>query len=346
MSETQSRRATLNDVAKLAGVSYQTVSRVVNEHPSVAPETRSKVLEAIRQLDYRPNQAAKVLATGRSQILQLLTYDLSYNDPLPAMVYWARRLGYTMAVAEFDHVAPKSQLRETLDTLSARMVDGIVMLTPYPIPTYDELQLYCQGTPIVVVGTAMGARVPSVVYDQSRGVELAVEHLLSRGHRQIAEISGPLDNVVTYPSKGHNDAQVRHQTLQARLRAEGLEPGPSVEGDFTIQSGYQAAQEIVDRREPFTALLVGNDRMALGAMRALRERGLRIPEDVSIVGFDDMMEAAYFEPPLTTVRQDLESLARESIEYLTSLITMPSNTVHQRVLYPELIVRKSTCRLA
>ena len=342
MPETTTRRATLNDVAKLAGVSYQTVSRVVNQHPSVAPGTRSKVLSAIKQLDYHPNQAAKVLATGRSHIIQLLTFDLSYNDPLPAMVYWAKRRGYTMAVSEYDYLAPKSDLRNTLETLSARMVDGIIMLTPYPIPSYDEMKVYCQGTPVVVVANKLGAQIPSVVIDQRRGMELAIDHLLSLGHREIAEISGSLTSPFGDQGDGHGHAWVRHQVLQETLRAEGLEPGPSVEGDFTIGSGYRAAMQLVDMGKPFTALLAGNDRMALGAIRGLQERGLRVPEHVSLVGFDDMLEAAYFDPPLTTVRQDIESLARESIEYLTSLIAMPSNTIHQRVLYPELIVREST----
>lgn len=342
MPDTQAKRATLNDVARLAGVSYQTVSRVVNRHPSVAPATRSKVLSAIKQLDYRPNQAAKMLATGRSHILQLLTFDLSYNDPLPPMVHWAKRMGYTMAVSEYDYLGPKSELRETLETLSARMVDGIILFTPYPIPGFDEIKLFCQGTPIVIVATMLGAQVPSVVFDQARGIELALQHLLALGHRQIAEISGPLADPDGDHPKEHYHARIRHQVLQARLKTEGLTPGPSVSGDFTILSGYEAVHKLIDSNEPFTALMVGNDRMALGAMRGLHERGLRIPKDVSIVGFDDMLEAAYFDPPLTTVRQDIHSLARESIEYLTSLIAIPSNTVHQRVLYPELIVRKST----
>jgi DNA-binding LacI/PurR family transcriptional regulator len=346
LSETQGKRATLNDVARLAGVSYQTVSRVINHHPSVASATRSKVLYAIKQLDYRPNQVAKMLATGRSHMLQLLTYDLKYNDPLPAMVHWARRLGYAMAVSEFDHNAPASELGETLEMLAARMVDGIILLTPYPIPEYNEIKEFCQGTPIVVVATVLGAAVPSVVYDQGRGVELAVTHLLSLGHRDIAEICGPIAGPEAIHMKEHYHARVRHQVLQARLKAEGIQPGPSAVGDFTIQSGYYAAQELVDSGKPFTSIMVGNDRMALGAIRGLRERGIRVPDDVSIVGFDDMPEAEYFDPPLTTVRQDIDSLARESIEYLTSLIARPTHTVHQRALYPELVVRESTRALS
>lgn len=335
----QTKRATLHDVAKLAGVSYQTVSRVVNEHPNVAAETRARVLDAIRKLDYRPNQAAKSLATGRSHTLHLLTYDLEYNDPIPSMVHWAKQKGYMMAVSEFDYLTPETSLQETLDTLSARMVDGIVMLTPYPIPSYEEIRGFSQGTPLVITGTARGAKQPSVVFDQQYGSALAMNYLLDLGHRQIAEISGPLGDE-TRP--GHYDAIIRHQTYLATLLAHGRTTGPWVSGDFSIEGGYEAALRLVDLQEPFTAIFSGNDRMALGALHALRERGLRVPEDVSIVGYDDMLEAAYFDPPLTTVRQDLDHLSRESVEYLINLIEDPEAYVHQRVLYPELVVREST----
>jgi DNA-binding LacI/PurR family transcriptional regulator len=129
------------------------------------------------------------------------------------------------------------------------------------------------------------------------------------------------------------------------LTRRGLKPDMSVEGDFEVCSGYRAAKALLERPEPFTAIFAGNDLMALGAMRALREEGLRIPEDVSIVGFDDIDEAAYFDPPLTTVRQDFDILGRESVEYLVSLIEDPDMSVHQRVFHPELVVRKSCRRL-
>jgi DNA-binding LacI/PurR family transcriptional regulator len=339
MPDAQSKRATLHDVAKVAGVSYQTVSRVVNNRPNVATETRARVLEAIRQLDYRPNQAAQMLATGRSHTLQLLMYDLEYNDPIPGMVHWAKQMGYAMAVSEFDYLTPKTSLRETLETLSARMVDGIVMMTPYPIPEYEELRKFSLGTPLVITGTARGAKLPSVVFDQQYGAELAIDHLLEFGHRRIAEITGPLKDD---KRPAHYDAMMRHRCAHDRLQNRGCQPGPWVSGDFSIEGGYEAACRLLDRDEPFTAIFVGNDRMALGALHALRERGRRVPDDVSVVGYDDMLESAFFDPPLTTVRQDLDNLSRESVEYLIDLIENPETYVHQRVLYPELVIREST----
>ena len=336
MQEPQVRRSTLRDVAELSGVSYQTVSRVINQHPNVARRTRERVLSAIHQLDYRPNQAAKVLATGRSYILQLLMYDIRYSDPLPAMIYQARKLGYTLLISELSPFAAPEEIRAALDDLTARMIDGLVIYTPTPFFSYTEMLSLCRGVPFVLVGAALGIKSPSVVFDQRHGCELAIQHLLDLGHCRIAEISG---------QPRHIDAQLRHETMVAMLKARGLSLGPSVEGDFEVPSGYMATKKLLDCGEPFTALFVANDRMALGALRALHERGIRVPEDVSIVGFDDVGEAAYFTPPLTTVRQDLQTLAQQSIEYLVSMIADSTMPVQQRVLYPELIVRESTAPL-
>ena len=342
MPDAQTKRPTLNDVARLAGVSYQTVSRVINNHPNVARRTRDRVVAAIRSLDYRPNQAAQVLATGRSHTLQLLTYDLEYYEPLSKMVHAAKQLGYAMTVAEFRYDVEKIPLLEALESLSTRMIDGVVIITPYTVPTFDEMQEASQALPLVVTGTKMGAQVPSVVFDQRAGTELALNHILSLGHRQIAEISGPRE---AHPGRnycGHWDAVIRHQTLQDQLAAHGLTPGSSVQGDFSIEGGYRAAQALLTHKNPFTAIVVGNDRMALGALRALREHSIRVPDDVSVVGYDDMSEAAYFDPPLTTVRQDLTLLCRESVQYLIAMIDDHATSIHQRVLYPELVVREST----
>jgi len=174
---------------------------------------------------------------------------------------------------------------------------------------------------------------PSVVFDQWNGARLAVNHLIDLGHREIAEISGPLD---------HFDAAMRHRAWEVFLGNNGLEPALTAAGDFAVRSGYVCAKQILAQKRPFTALFVGNDTMALGALRALHEAGLRVPQDVSVVGFDDIAIAAYFDPPLTTMRQDFEALGRESIEYLVSRIGNPDVTIQQRVLYPELVIRKST----
>ncbi|HNT78788.1 MAG TPA: substrate-binding domain-containing protein [Anaerolineae bacterium] len=333
MNEELIKRATLHDVASLSGVSYQTVSRVINQHPHVAPRTRQKVLQAISQLDYRPNQAAKVLATGRSDMLQLIMYDMRYGDPLPPMLGAARERGYTLLISEINPLAAKEEIHKALQDVANRMIDGLIVFTPYQFIPYEEMREVCRDIPFVFVDTDPGFKAPSVIFDQRHGVALAVEHLIGLGHRQIAEVHGP---------PLHSDARIRHESFLTALAAHGLEPGPIERGEFVISSGYNATQHLLASDKPFSAIFVGNDRMALGALRALREHGLRVPEDVSIVGYDDMAEAAYFMPPLTTVRQNLSTLAQQSIAYLVSMIQDRTMPIQQRVLYPELIVRAST----
>lgn len=336
MTEEQAKRATLHDVAALAGVSYQTVSRVINGHPNVATTTRNKVLNAIRQLDYRPNQAAKVLATGRSYMLQLIMFDIRYNDPLPHFIYWAKKLGYTLIISEITPFMSKEETRKSLEELASRMIDGLIIFTPYTFLPYDEVVELCKGVPFVLIGSELGRKAPSVTVDHGHGAEIAIKHLMDLGHRQIAEIRGP---------QKHIDARMRHEAVLRTFKALGMTPGPSEEGDFEVPSGYEATKRLLKRGELFTAIFVGNDRMAVGALHALHEHGLRVPEDISLVGFDDTVEAAYLNPSLTTVRQDLNATAEQSIEYLISMIKNPHTAVQQRVLYPELIVRKSTRKI-
>jgi len=318
-------------VAELAGVSYQTVWRVVNERPNVAEHTRTRVLRAVRELDYHPPRTVEAETTGRSYILQIVTFEHGYGDPLPSLLRWARELGYAAIVTELRDPSSQQAVREILDE-TGHMVDGLLMVMPYPHLCYERLVDVCHGRPFVVSNTELGAKMPSVVFDQRHGTRLALGHLHALGHRQIAEISGPLENF---------DARVRHETWQATLREWGLTPGPWVVGDFEVPSGYEAAKQLLRTRQPFTALLAGNDRMALGAIRALRDAGLRVPDDVSVVGFDDVEESAFFDPPLTTVRQDFDMLGRECVNYLVSLIEDPNTPLQQRVLYPELVVRNS-----
>ena len=186
------------------------------------------------------------------------------------------------------------------------------------------------------LGAKLGANIPSVIYNQSEGGRLAAQHLIGLGHRQIAEISGPLDN---------HDGCDRHTAFVDTLKENGIVPGPHVEGDFSLESGYRAMRELLALGQPFTAVFVGNDSMCIGAHTALRERGLRVPDDVSMVGFDDIPEAAHLVPGLTTVRQDFSLLGRLAIEYITGMIETNDTPVHQRVLQPSLITRESTRRL-
>jgi len=327
------KRVTLYDVATRAAVSYQTVSRVINNSRHVAPDTRERVLQAIEALDYRPNEAARSLNTRRSQVLQIITFDVAHNQAVEAMLHTAKQLGYDMAFSAIWDLSSDTEIHEQLDGLAARLIDGVVLITPTFDFSYEELVKFCRGIPAVLVGTGPAARAPAVMIDQRYGTNLALQHLLQLGHTRIAEISG---------DSRFYDARARHDAYCDFMRAHGLEPGPSVVGNFWAEGGYDGVRQLIKQGARFTALFCANDETAVGALLALEEHGLRVPEDISVVGFDDARSAAFARPPLTTVQQDFHAMGREAVEYLVSMIRNPGTTVHQRVLYPRLMVRRST----
>lgn len=326
----KTKRPTLRDVAREADVSYQTVSRVINENANVSAETRARVQKAIKTLGFRPNRAAQILQTERSNTIEVIIFYAGFNLFLYEMARATQQMGYHFSISA---IAEK-EFESTLESAASRFVDGLVIVPSAPLSQdYETLMTLTDGIPFVQIGAKMGANLPSVVYDQSQGARLATQHLIDLGHRQIAEISGPLRNY---------DGYDRHMSWVKTLKDNGLEPGPSTEGDFSIESGYRCMRHLLDQGTRFTAAFIGNDSMTIGAHTALRERGLRVPEDVSLVGFDDLPEAAHFVPGLTTVRQDFQLLGRMAIEYITSLIDNRETAIHQRVLQPKLIVRGST----
>lgn len=336
MAETDSKRATLNDVAQAVGVSSQTVSRVVNGHPYVSDETRRRVQDAIRKLGYRPNRAARSLATQRTCMLGIVTFGIDHYGPAQMVTHverTARARGYGVTLSAIRALTPH-EIRAALDALGGSVVDGLVLITPVTGLSAADIEALCGHIPFVQIDTELGANVPSIVIDQHFGSRLVTQYLIDLGHRALCEISGPLN---------WYGAQARHESWLKTLHRAGLTPGLSVEGDWTAEGGFRAALRLLDEGAVFSGLVVGNDQMALGAIRALRERGLRVPEDVSVVGFDDIPEAAYFEPPLTTVCQNFAALGEQSVEYLVSLIDNPLTPVHQRVLRPQLIERHSAC---
>ncbi len=329
------KRVTLGDVARAAGVSAQTVSRVVNNHPYVSNETRQRVMSVIHRLDYRPNRAARSLVTRRSCMVGIITFGIPHYGPAQMLTHiglMAKVRGYGVSFSSISSMTA-DDVRDAIANLGDHAIDGLVVVMPVAGVNYDELVRVCGGIPFVQIDVEKGTQAPSVMIDQGQGSHLVTQHLIDLGHRAICEISGPL---IWY------GAQARHRSWQLTMRAAGLTPGLSVEGDWSAQSGYEKVHELMTHGASFTALVVGNDQMALGAMRALREYGLCIPGDVSVVGFDDMPEAAYFDPPLTTIRQDFAALGEQSVEYLVALLEQPNTPVHQRVLYPEFIERSST----
>jgi DNA-binding LacI/PurR family transcriptional regulator len=333
------RKPTLEDVAQCAGVSYQTVSRVINQHPSVADGTRSRVQRAIAKLGYQPNRAARSLVTRRSNNIGIVSFGSRYYGPTQMLVHIeaaSRARGFGLTFTSVDgHTLP--ELSRAIGDLTGQNLDGIVMIAPIAEVDPAEVAKLCGATPFMMIDVVPSPGVHSVAIDQVHGARLATQHLIGLGHRRVCEISGPL--------RWH-DARLRHETWLATLGASDIVPGPCVESDWTAAGGYAAAQRLLGSGVEFTALFGGNDQMALGAIRALRDAGLRVPEDVSVVGFDDVPEAAYFDPPLTTVHQDFVALGQEAVDGLTKLIQSPTVVAQQRVLYPTFVVRASTARVA
>lgn len=322
------RPANLHDVARIAGVSHQTVSRVINRHPSLRPDTRARVLAAIEELGYRPNQSARTLATRTSRTLGVV----SSNDPnygpsstLAGFVTACGESGYGVQVA---NVSAAGGLVGTVDALVGQGVDGVVVVAA----TVDELAALEDLTltkPLVVVTSQAGTPFSTVSVDQSAGATLATRHLIAQGHRHILHVAGPL----TFP-----DANVRRVGWEATMRDAGLGVRAPRHGDWSAQAGHAIGLELAD--DPaFTAIFSGNDQMALGLVHALTSRGVRIPEDVSVVGFDDLPESAHFLPPLTTIRQDFGDVGREIVRVMLSLLTEQAS--ESVLIRPRLIDRES-----
>ncbi|GAP54050.1 LacI family DNA-binding transcriptional regulator [Arthrobacter sp. 92] len=324
----------LEDVASHAGVSHQTVSRVVNNHPNVSKATRERVEAAIAELGYRRNTAARSLVTRRSLTIGVLGAELAQYGPANTLLgvqRAAREAGYFVSIAALKDSGAES-IADAVRHFKDQGVDGIIALVPHEVTlrTLSELNL---DVPVVVVGTGGKGSFSGAMVDQRRGARMAVAHLIGLGHRRIGHISGPLDWI---------DAAERTEGWRQELAEAGLADDLLVEGDWSAGSGYRIGQRLATGRQA-TAVFVGNDQMALGLLRAFSEANVRVPQDVSLVGFDDQPEAAYFTPPLTTVRQDFEELGRRCMDMMLAQI-QDGSAGGTTVVAPELVVRASTSR--
>ena len=327
------RAASIRDVAQLAGVSHQTVSRVINDHPSIRDSTRQRVLDAMEQLQYRPNRAARALVTARSRTLGVLsTTTAALYGPVSsinAVQGAAREAGYYLAVAQLPELSDAG-IAAALDHLLAQAVEGIIVIAPQDL-VLEHIADARLAIPYVTLqgGSEYVAR--ELTVDQEAGARAATAHLIGLGHRRIVHLTGPL---------AWFEAQARVAGFTRELEAAGLPALALLEGDWSAESGYRAARSFVHDRT-ITAVFASNDQMALGVYHAAREAGRRIPEDLSVVGFDDIPEAAHFWPPLTTVLQDFTELGRRSVERLVAEIE-GGEEPRPASLLPELIVRAST----
>lgn len=326
------RPPVMEDVAARAGVSHQTVSRVINNHPNVSAKTRRVVEAAIAELGYRRNTAARQLVTRRSETFGVVAHNMEHFGPahiLLGIQEAAHAAGYAVNTVGLPDAGEKAII-ETVEYHLAHQVDALVVIAPQEeiVRAIEQLR---PGVPLVAIGDIGAAGVQSVGVDQQRGGWLATEHLIEQGHTKIGHIMGPADWL---------DAQARRRGWEGALAAAGLEPGPLVVGDWSAESGYVAGKKLLDDGE-CSAVFVANDQMSLGVMRAAYEKNLRLPRDLSIVGFDDSPEAGFYFPPLTTIRQDFAELGRRCVGMILDGISGNDPLFSVRI-QPHLILRAST----
>ena len=326
-------RAVMADVGRLAGVSHQTVSRVINGSPHVRPQTRQRVLNAMLELGYRPNAAARALATGRSNTLGVVTFDTTLYGPastLAGIERAAHDAGYFIIVASLGKL-DRSSVADAIERLGRHGVDGILAITPLH-EAANALLHAPRGLPLLAVEAGPEHAVPTVAIDQAAGARAATQHLLDLGHETVWHLSGPPDFL---------ESRQRLEGWRSALEAAGREAPPPLTGDWSARTGYDLGRRL-SADAAVTAVFVANDQMALGVLRAMHEQGRRIPEEVSIVGFDDIPEAPYFLPPLTTVRQDFDRMGSRSVHLLLRFIETGRRPRSAARLVPELIARSST----
>lgn len=325
-------RPGMNHVAKLAGVSHQTVSRVLNDHPNVRPATRERVLAAIAELGYRRNSAARALVTRRSGAIGIVTTGSMQYGPattLAVLEQSARAAGYFVTIAMAPDPTPE-KLTQVLDSLMDQAVEGVVVIAPVE-QVARAAQAISAQLPVLLISAAGAEEFepPALYVDQAVGVRLVTRHLLELGHRDVVHLAGPPQWF---------DAQARRRVWREALDEAGLTPRADLHGDWSAASGYAAGRELLT--ELPSAVFAGNDQMALGLLHAFAEAGVRVGQQVSVVGFDDVVGADHYIPPLTTVQQDFQTLGQRAVELLLTQIA--GRDVLPEPVRPSLVVRAST----
>jgi DNA-binding LacI/PurR family transcriptional regulator len=320
------------DVAELAGVSHQTVSRVVNGHPNVRVQTRLRVEAAISELGYRPNNAARLLVTGTSRVIGVVSRSSTLFGPaatLSSLAQDALRRGLTVNV-ESVRTLDRRPVADAIGRHLDQRVAGLVIIAPEESAS-EAIDSLPGDTPIVTIDGDPAWPTELVTVDQEAGAYLATRHLLDAGHRTVWHVSGPDDWF---------DARGRVAGWRRALAEAGAEVPPVIPADWLAASGYSCGQ-ILARIASVTAVFAANDHLALGILRALHEHGRRVPQDVSVVGFDDVPEAAYYIPPLSSVRPDFDAIAAASIDLLLAQIDSGRRLGGRRILTPALVARES-----
>jgi DNA-binding LacI/PurR family transcriptional regulator len=321
------------DVARLAGVSSQTVSRVSNGYEGVTEETRRQVLAAMEELGYRPNSAARALKRGEFRTIGVITFGLATTGnvrTLEAIATSAAHEGYAVTLLPVA-VPTQNEVRGAFSRLGELAVDAVIVILEVHLLDAVTLSLP-PHVRIVVADTEAGDRYTVVDTDQAGGSRTAVRHLLDLGHHTVWHLAGPEESYA---------AKRRAQAWRTELTEAGRPIPPLVRGDWSAESGYRAGLELA-RQADCTAIFAANDQMALGLLRALHEQGRKVPDDVSVIGFDDIAEAGSFLPPLTTVHQDFAEVGRLCVEGVLRHMRH-EETEHGTTLVPtRLVVRSST----
>ncbi len=326
-------RPTIRDVARLARVSHQTVSRVINHSEDVTPETRERVEAAIMELNYRPNAIARSMARGETRTLACISpnlTDYTFASIIEGAELEARNQGYFLLSASASVPESFKELIEEL--VGHRRVDGLVIINPYA----DNRHKYIPDNfPLVFVGAhSRDGSACSVSLDDIKVAFDATQHLLSLGHQKIAMITGPMEEDCSCD---------RAEGYRKAMQEAGLAIDESmiIEGDWAATSGQVAMYTLAEQGRMPTAVFAQNDRMALGVLRAAREMSLNVPNDLAVIGVDDMPLSSYFDPPLTTMRQDMVQIGRDAARLLIQAIKEPQPP-KQILLSGKLIVRSST----
>ncbi|HZS24409.1 MAG TPA: LacI family DNA-binding transcriptional regulator [Gaiellaceae bacterium] len=331
------RRPTIREIAQLAGVSVATVSRVMNDREDVAPETRELVQRIVRERGYTTNRSARGLSAGRTGLIgatvpQVHPAFFSFILSGASEAAYERDMRLVLCSTQHEHEREVT----LLDRMMHGTTDGGLLILPEE--SAEELErLLDHGYRFVVVDPLLplNERIPAVSSAHSAGADLAVKHLLSLGHRRIAAITGPRGWIAT---------EERLRGYHAALGGAGIlaEPDLVVEANFQIEPGYEAARQLLDLPNPPTAVFGFNDNIAIGTMQAAHDRGLRVPDDLSVVGFDDVEAAAIVTPSLTTVRQPLAEMGRMAVSLLERLLENQTIEALHVELRTQLIVRDST----
>lgn len=328
---TQRQRASIYDVAKRAGVSHMTVSRVLNGHPNIRETTRQRVEQAMDEMNYTRNSIARALATSKAMRIGLLVdgpFQFGPSNTMRALEHAAHEYGYSVSSFTIGD-GEKPLFDEGLRELKMQGVDGLCVIAPR-LASLDTLRRNPTGIPTLAIKAEGDPDLLTAAVDQRAGTAAAMQHLIDLGHKNIVHLAGPLD---------WHDARVRAEAWQAFLLEAGLHSRSPVVGDWSGDSGYEFGRSY--SFDEVTAVFASNDQMALGVMHGLAERGIQVPDEVSVIGFDDVPEARHYLPPLTTVRQDFTALGKSAIAQLVAVI-QDDALVADPLIEPTLVVRRST----